>query len=616
MQRDAHHKNQPGRKPARWTFLEIGMLVIALLLIVFPLYAEAYRWVNPLLAPAAPRLQRVTDTPLPDTPTGTILSSPTNTQVATDTPTATSGTGATDTPTATSGTGATDTPTATSGTGATDTPTATSGTGATDTPTATGAPSPTPTNTPVPGTPTPTLTPIPNDAPLRLFKSSSATLIQVGQQYNYTLSVFSNSTTASTVDVRDTIDSQLDVVRTSASKGTCSAANNQVSCSVTVQNNQPVTINITVQVRANATLGGRISNRALAQDNRQFTAASDTVAVDISNVAATPGGPTNTPGGPTNTPGGPTNTPGGPTNTPGGPTNTPGGPTNTPKPTATSKPSSGSGSDSNSAAVPTSPLLPPLPPTPQPGAAPRVPVSRPSPGSGLVGGSPTSSATATVAPAEAGTFFRMASDWGSAFTGQEVNYVIAFRNTRTTGAINNLVITSVLPQNLQIIEQKSDHGDPQLQGNQLTFKLASLQAGQGVEIAVRAKIKDDVEVGTRLISQAEATYDGLAMPLRSNIVTILIVGTALGPVQANVQAASPSATVASTASPVPSTPTSAMTATAAPTASPTAKPTSASAASAPQLPATSSGVPISGFALLGLTMLLRTVRLHREKSRI
>jgi len=210
----------------------------------------------------------------------------------------------------------------------------------------------------------------------------------------------------------------------------------------------------------------------------------------------------------------------------------------------------------------------------------------------------------------------MASDWGSAFTGQEVNYVIAFRNTRTTGAINNLVISSVLPANLQILEQKSDRGDPQLQGNQLTFKLASLQAGQGVEIAVRAKIKDDVEVGTRLIGQAEATYDGLALPLRSNIATILIVGSALGPVQANVQAASPAAsataTAATTASAVPPTPTNTMIATAAPTA----KPTSAAAASAPQLPATSSGVPISGFALLGLTMLLRTVRLHRERWRI
>jgi hypothetical protein len=34
------------------------------------------------------------------------------------------------------------------------------------------------------------------------------------------------------------------------------------------------------------------------------------------------------------------------------------------------------------------------------------------------------------------------------------------------------------------------------------------------------------------------------------------------------------------------------------------------------LPATSQGIPISGILLLGLTLLLRTVRLHRAQSRI
>ena len=33
------------------------MLVVAILMIVFPLYTEASRWVNPLVAPAAPRPQ-------------------------------------------------------------------------------------------------------------------------------------------------------------------------------------------------------------------------------------------------------------------------------------------------------------------------------------------------------------------------------------------------------------------------------------------------------------------------------------------------------------------------------------------------------------------------------
>jgi len=41
----------------------------------------------------------------------------------------------------------------------------------------------------------------------------------------------------------------------------------------------------------------------------------------------------------------------------------------------------------------------------------------------------------------------------------------------------------------------------------------------------------------------------------------------------------------------------------------------ATVAAAP-LPATSQGIPISGILLLGLTLLLRTVRIHRAQSRI
>ena len=56
---------------------------------------------------------------------------------------------------------------------------------------------------------------------------------------------------------------------------------------------------------------------------------------------------------------------------------------------------------------------------------------------------------ATVVPTpDSGVFFRMASDWGSQFVGQEISYVIVFRNTRASGAINNVVITSGLPRTL------------------------------------------------------------------------------------------------------------------------------------------------------------------------
>jgi hypothetical protein len=231
--------------------------------------------------------------------------------------------------------------------------------------------------------------------------------------------------------------------------------------------------------------------------------------------------------------------------------------------------------------------------------------------------SPTAVPTAT--PVDTGTFFRMASDWGSAFTGQEVNYVIAFRNTRTSGELTNLVITSALPEYLTVLERKSDRGDPQAQGNQITLRLPSLAAGQGVEIAVRTKIKDDVQVGTRIVAQAQASYDGLALPLNSNLVKVLIVGSEFGPaLPAQAQAtAAPSATTAPTATTAPS-PTSAPTATNAPAATiaPTRAPAGGTDMSKAPLPETSSGVPIFGFALFGFTLLLRTVRLHRAQTRI
>jgi len=64
--------------------------------------------------------------------------------------------------------------------------------------------------------------------------------------------------------------------------------------------------------------------------------------------------------------------------------------------------------------------------------------------------------------------------------------------------------------------------------------------------------------------------------------------------------------------------------TAVPSATPTfvasadSQPASAGAAApaAAPLPATSQGIPISGILLLGLTLLLRTVRIHRAQSRI
>jgi len=218
-------------------------------------------------------------------------------------------------------------------------------------------------------------------------------------------------------------------------------------------------------------------------------------------------------------------------------------------------------------------------------------------------------------------FFTLASDWGSAFPGQSVNYVIAVRNNKTTQSLRTVVIAITLPANLEITAKpKSDRGDPQQNGNRVTLQLTDLAPGQTVELSIPAKIKTGVAVDTRIVSQAELTFEGLKTLLYSNIASVLVVG----------QAPQPTATLQPTAT-VPPTATMqavlAATATLAPNvqaAAPTLVPASTVVASAqiqpvrpaPPLPETSSGVPISGMALLGMTLLIRTVRLHRAQSRI
>ncbi|MFL5805225.1 MAG: hypothetical protein ACJ8CR_26225, partial [Roseiflexaceae bacterium] len=94
MYRLFRRKRQPpsGRRPgpARWTVWEIGLIVLSLVLIAFPLYIQAYQWLYPPLAPAAELLQpRITQTNTPSGPaTNTPVTPPTNTPggAATNTP--------------------------------------------------------------------------------------------------------------------------------------------------------------------------------------------------------------------------------------------------------------------------------------------------------------------------------------------------------------------------------------------------------------------------------------------------------------------------------------------------------------------------------------------------
>src|SRR6266516_4392979 len=136
-----------------------------MLLIAFPLSAEVYQWVNPTIAPAA--AQRATQTDTPSTP------------------------GSTPNPTNTTGPTITSSPTRTSGPSPTTGPTNTAG------PTLTTGPTPT-TN--------------PNEPPLSVDKIASLASATVGQQFSYSISVFTNSPSPRTVIVQDSINPQLTIV--------------------------------------------------------------------------------------------------------------------------------------------------------------------------------------------------------------------------------------------------------------------------------------------------------------------------------------------------------------------------------------------------------------------
>jgi hypothetical protein len=136
-----------------------------------------------------------------------------------------------------------------------------------------------------------------------------------------------------------------------------------------------------------------------------------------------------------------------------------------------------------------------------------------------------------------------------------------------------------------------------------------------------------VPAGTILVAQGQLTYENADQPINSNIVTVQIVDEA----QAEIATATPRFTATSGPSPTAATAAQLPRATgtsAAATA--TAMPTQAAAGVAPQepeatvteedeeapLPATSTGVPLAGFVLLGMTLLIRTIRIKRSRERL
>jgi hypothetical protein len=432
------------------------------------------------------------------------------------------------------------------------------------------------------------------------------------------------------IEVRDPINAQLEVIGTSASNGSCQVSGNTVVCNVTAIVNQPVSININVRVRPSVQSEVIITNQAAAQDARSFTAASDPVIVRIPGGGVVPPTPSPDPNRPTPPP--VTPVPQSPT-----PPSAPTQPPQPPQPPA--PPGDGGGAPPEGAP----PLPPPvdlvLPPTPAP-VAPAPPVAqqpRPTrPGGTAAPRTATPAASPTAIAATDAVFFRMASNWGSAFPGDAVTYVIAVRNTHPTQALRDLALRSVFPANLEITGLSSGPidrnlpgaftpGDPSRTDNRVSLGIAELPAGQGFEVIVQTRIKPTVPAGTRIVAQAELTFAGLAIPLYSNIVTVDVVNAVQAQVlPTNTATTAPTATPTVTAEPTqpPATeaPTVVVEAAQPVAVVPTATSGAAGSAIGPApvapLPATSTGVPLAGFALLGATLLARTWRLHRARSRI
>jgi len=137
---------------------------------------------------------------------------------------------------------------------------------------------------PLAPTATPAVTPAQTDIPvgpasLVLTKSASTTTVTPGQSFTYTLHVTANREQAR-VEVRDMPDPGVEIVSIDSSAGSCSIAS-VIVCTVQAGASKPAVITIVVRARNNVVPNTWLIGQALAQDDLNFTAASERVAVQV-----------------------------------------------------------------------------------------------------------------------------------------------------------------------------------------------------------------------------------------------------------------------------------------------------------------------------------------------
>lgn len=135
------------------------------------------------------------------------------------------------------------------------------------------------------GTPQ-TLTPMPErttipigPAPLTLTKTVSTDAVLPGQSFAYTLRI-ATSREQARAEVRDILDRGVEVLGIESESGACTSAG-IIICTVQVKAQEPATILITVRAHATVAPDTWLAAQALAQDDRDFTAASERVSVRV-----------------------------------------------------------------------------------------------------------------------------------------------------------------------------------------------------------------------------------------------------------------------------------------------------------------------------------------------
>jgi hypothetical protein len=173
---------------------------------------------------------------------------------------------------------------------------------------------------------------------------------------------------------------------------------------------------------------------------------------------------------------------------------------------------------------------------------------------------------------------------------------------RNIEPLRDVVITDDINPAFEVLDATGEGITVKTNGQKVEATRSVLAGGEEVKVRIKVRARPRDVLPVTISNQATLLYSGLSHNLFSNIVDII---------------------VAAKNAPTP---------TAAPTTAPTAAPSLAPQAAGgtppevpppakpeelgDKLPNTSGGIPLSGFVLLGLTLLLHSIRAHRARVRI